>query len=88
MSSFLSHSQMYQFLPALIAPTLSSIAVLCLIDNRNSTFRILSSGYHGLGFLNISLDWNAAGMTGPLYQPWVRPSNLPTFLFPPLPPAC
>ncbi|KAN0062580.1 hypothetical protein ACQY0O_005112 [Thecaphora frezii] len=60
----------YQFLPALIAPTLSSIALLCLIDNRNATFRILSSGYHGLGVLNLTLDWNAAGATGPFYQPW------------------
>ncbi|EPQ31156.1 uncharacterized protein PFL1_01344 [Pseudozyma flocculosa PF-1] len=60
----------YQFLPAMIAPTLSSIAVLCLVNNQNQTFRILSSGYHGLGLLNFTLDWNAAGMTGPFYQPW------------------
>ncbi|PWN48094.1 hypothetical protein IE53DRAFT_212756 [Violaceomyces palustris] len=60
----------YQFLPALFAPTLSSIAVLCLVNNKNKAFRVLSSGYHGLGFLNFTLDWNAAGTSGPFYQPW------------------
>lgn len=61
---------MYQFLPALIAPTLSSVAMLCLVDNKIPAFRFLSSGYHGLGFLNLTFDWNAAGMSGPFYQPW------------------
>lgn len=61
---------LYQFLPALIAPTLSSVAVLCLVNNNNSVFRLLSSGYHGLGFANITFDWNAAGHSGPLFQPW------------------
>lgn len=60
----------YQFLPSLLMPTLSSIALLCMINNRSSAFRILSSGYKGFGILNISLDWNAISSSGPLYQPW------------------
>jgi hypothetical protein len=63
-------SQLYQFLPALFMPTLSSIAILCLFNNKNNAFRVLSSGYKGFGLPNISLDWNAIAMSGPLYQPW------------------
>jgi len=51
-------------------PTLSSIALLCLVNNKSNTFRVLSSGYKGFGLPNISLDWNAISTSGPLYQPW------------------
>jgi hypothetical protein len=51
-------------------PSLSSIAILCLINNKSNTFRVLSSGYKGFGLPNISLDWNAISTSGPLYQPW------------------
>ncbi|CAI2166429.1 11728_t:CDS:10 [Funneliformis geosporum] len=30
----------------------------------------LGSGYHGVGLLNFSLDWNAIGQVGPLFTPW------------------
>ncbi|CAD6972700.1 unnamed protein product [Tilletia controversa] len=62
---------LYQFFPSLIFPTLSSIAVLCLVDNSSRAFRVMSSGFHGFGILNFSLDWTAVGSSGPLYQPWV-----------------
>ncbi len=65
----------YQFIPSLIAPSLSSIALLCLIDNRNPAFRVLSSGFKGFGFLNFSLDWTAVGTSGPLFQPWWAACN-------------
>ncbi|KAK0566916.1 hypothetical protein OC844_000514 [Tilletia horrida] len=68
---------LYQFFPSLIFPTLSSIAVLCLVDNSKRAFRVMSSGYHGFGILNFSLDWTAIGASGPLYQPWWG-----TFAFP------
>lgn len=61
---------LYQFLPSLFMPTLSSMALLCFVDNRNKAFRVLSSGYKGFGLPNISLDWNAVSTSGPLYQPW------------------
>jgi hypothetical protein len=51
-------------------PTLSSIAVLCMVNNSSKAFRVLSSGYKGFGLFNISLDWNAISSSGPLYQPW------------------
>ncbi|MCO5577077.1 hypothetical protein L7F22_030899 [Adiantum nelumboides] len=60
----------YQFLPSLFIPTLSSIAILCIFNNQSHVSQVLSSGYKGFGILNISLDWNAIGSSGPLYQPW------------------
>lgn len=60
----------YQFLPALMAPTLSSLAILCLINNQSTVSGIVSSGYKGFGLFNLSLDWTAAGASGPLFQPW------------------
>lgn len=60
----------YQFLPALFFPTLTSIATLCLIDNRSKLMRTLGSGYSGLGVLDFSLDWSTVGNGGPLYTPW------------------
>lgn len=61
---------MYQFLPSLLMPTLSSMALLCFVNNEIPAFRALSSGYKGFGLPNISLDWNAISTSGPLYQPW------------------
>lgn len=59
----------YQFIPAVLFPTLTSIATLCLISNTNPIMSILGSGYSGFGIGNISLDWSAIGSTGPLYTP-------------------
>ncbi|KAM0786339.1 hypothetical protein ACM66B_001811 [Microbotryomycetes sp. NB124-2] len=60
----------WQFLPALIFPTLTSIAVLCLISNSSLVLRTLGSGYDGFGLLDLSLDWSVVGGTGALYTPW------------------
>lgn len=43
----------WQFLPAVIFPTLTSIAVLCIMNNRNAVMRVLGSGYDGMGFLTF-----------------------------------
>jgi len=60
----------YQFLPFLLFPTLTSIATLCLIDNRSWWMRTLGSGYSGLGVFNLSFDWSSIGSSGPLYTPY------------------
>ncbi|KAK4050273.1 hypothetical protein OIV83_003594 [Microbotryomycetes sp. JL201] len=60
----------WQFLPALIFPTLTSIAVLCLINNSSLVLRTLGSGYDGFGLLDLSLDWSVIGGTAALYTPW------------------
>ncbi|WFD34105.1 hypothetical protein MCUN1_000937 [Malassezia cuniculi] len=59
----------YQFLPSAILPTLSSIAILCLVYPSRIS-RMFGSGYRGFGIANISLDWNVLGASGPLFQPW------------------
>lgn len=49
----------WQFLPSVIFPTLTSIATLCIIDNSSWVMRTLGSGYDGFGYLNfVSLAWN------------------------------
>ena len=61
---------MYQFLPFLLFPTLTSLSVLCLIDNRSWWMRVLGSGYNGLGILDFSFDWSSVGSSGPLFTPY------------------
>ncbi|KAG0658686.1 hypothetical protein C6P46_005682 [Rhodotorula mucilaginosa] len=60
----------WQFFPTVIAPTLSSIALLCIINNRSSIMRVLGSGYDGFGMFDFSLDWAVVGGTGALYTPF------------------
>ncbi|PKY26005.1 OPT superfamily oligopeptide transporter [Rhizophagus irregularis] len=49
---------------------LTSMAILCIIALYSRLMKILGSGYHGVGNLNFTLDWNAIGQPGPLYIPW------------------
>ncbi|CAG8500295.1 7085_t:CDS:10 [Ambispora gerdemannii] len=42
----------------------------------SATIKKLGSGYHGVGILNFSLDWNAIGQSGPLFTPWFASVNL------------
>ncbi|CAG8477442.1 7851_t:CDS:10 [Funneliformis caledonium] len=60
----------WQFFPQYIFTMLTSISILCLMVPFNSDIVRFGSGYHGLGILNFSLDWNAVGQPGPLYTPW------------------
>ncbi|PKC61974.1 OPT superfamily oligopeptide transporter [Rhizophagus irregularis] len=48
----------------------SNMAILCIIALYSRLMKILGSGYHGVGNLNFTLDWNAIGQPGPLYIPW------------------
>ncbi|KAI9015458.1 OPT oligopeptide transporter protein-domain-containing protein [Hyaloraphidium curvatum] len=80
-------SVLYGFLPSYIAPTLTSIAVLCLLGGGpagtiSKTLAQLGSGYRGAGILNFTLDWNYAGITGPLYTPlWSQVNYIVSALF-------
>ncbi|PLW21798.1 hypothetical protein PCANC_02927 [Puccinia coronata f. sp. avenae] len=47
----------YQFIPTVFAPTLSSIAVICLINNTSTFMRVLGSAYTGVGLFSLSFDW-------------------------------
>jgi hypothetical protein len=65
----------WQFVPQYMFTWLTSMALLCLIAPYSRTMKILGSGYHGVGILNFSLDWNAIGQAGPLYTPWLVIDN-------------
>lgn len=43
----------WQFVPSVIFPTLTSIAVLCLVNNQSHVLRTLGSGYNGFGILDF-----------------------------------
>ena len=66
---------LYQFLPLLLFPTLTSVSVLCLVNNRSWWMRSLGSGYTGLGIANLSFDWSSIGTSGPLYTPYWALAN-------------
>ncbi|WWC91168.1 OPT family small oligopeptide transporter [Kwoniella dendrophila CBS 6074] len=58
------------FLPFLLFPTLTSVSILCLVNNESWWMRTLGSGYNGLGVANWSFDWSSIGTSGPLYTPY------------------
>ncbi|KAI8050581.1 oligopeptide transporter [Syncephalis plumigaleata] len=60
----------YNFLPGLMAPVLSSMALLCWTLKDSAGAQVLGSGLRGMGLLNLSLDWSYIGATNPLYTPW------------------
>lgn len=61
----------YQWLPRMFMPVLTSMALLCWINPSNNVLRKLGSGYMGLGMGCISLDWSIISGVGPLFTPWV-----------------
>ncbi|KGB75916.3 hypothetical protein CNBG_1754 [Cryptococcus deuterogattii R265] len=61
---------LYQFLPFLFFPTLTSVSLLCLVNNRSWWMRTLGSAYQGLGMMDFSFDWSSIGSSGPLYTPY------------------
>lgn len=61
---------LYQFLPFLFFPTLTSFSVLCLVNNQSWWLRTLGGAYEGLGMLNFSFDWSSIGTSGPLSTPY------------------
>ncbi|KAI8356384.1 OPT oligopeptide transporter protein-domain-containing protein [Mortierella sp. GBAus27b] len=66
---------LYQWLPRMFMPVLSSMALLCWIQPSNNILRKLGSGHTGLGIGCISLDWSIISGVGPLYTPWWAQCN-------------
>ncbi|KAG0151823.1 hypothetical protein CROQUDRAFT_56718 [Cronartium quercuum f. sp. fusiforme G11] len=64
----------YQFIPTVLAPTISNIAILCLINNQSQFMRVLGSAYNGVGLLNLSFDWAVLTVTG-LQTPFYSSCN-------------
>ncbi|KAF9430236.1 hypothetical protein BGZ76_000907, partial [Entomortierella beljakovae] len=65
----------YQWLPRMFMPVLTSMALLCWINPSSNVLRKLGSGYTGLGMGCISLDWSIISGVGPLYTPWWAQCN-------------
>ncbi|OAV87642.1 OPT family small oligopeptide transporter [Puccinia triticina 1-1 BBBD Race 1] len=65
----------YQFLPSVLAPTLTSISIICIINNRSTFMRVLGSAYTGAGLLTVSLDWTVIGSVGSLFTPFFASFN-------------
>ncbi|KAI9615109.1 hypothetical protein H4Q26_011648 [Puccinia striiformis f. sp. tritici PST-130] len=63
------------FLPSVLAPTLTSISIICIINNRSTFMRVLGSAYTGAGLLTISLDWTVIGSVGSLFTPFYASFN-------------
>ncbi|KAG0271009.1 hypothetical protein BGZ95_001260 [Linnemannia exigua] len=66
---------LYQWLPRMFMPVLTSMALLCWINPSNNVLRKLGSGYMGLGMGCISLDWSIISGVGPLFTPWWAQCN-------------
>ncbi|TPX33533.1 hypothetical protein SeMB42_g07463, partial [Synchytrium endobioticum] len=66
---------LYQFIPGFLAPTLNSVALLCLLgggpsQNIDPLLAQVGSGFNGAGVLAFSFDWNYIGSLGPLITPF------------------
>ncbi|KAG0042933.1 hypothetical protein BGZ83_012015 [Gryganskiella cystojenkinii] len=66
---------LYQWLPRMFMPVLSSMALLCWIKPSSNVLRKLGSGFTGLGIGCISLDWSIISGVGPLFTPWWAQCN-------------
>ncbi|KAL7747726.1 OPT superfamily [Sorochytrium milnesiophthora] len=64
----------YQVLPNLVAPSLSYIAIICLIsDNRIA--QMLGSARYGTGIMSLTFDWGYLGSGNMIYPWWVQVNN-------------
>ncbi|KAG9237072.1 OPT oligopeptide transporter protein-domain-containing protein [Amylocarpus encephaloides] len=65
---------LWQFLPEYIFPMLGSLAFLCWVAPRNPVANFVGSGFGGMGFLNLSLDWsnlsNLSNSNSLFVTPW------------------
>ncbi|ODQ82907.1 hypothetical protein BABINDRAFT_159399 [Babjeviella inositovora NRRL Y-12698] len=71
----------WQFLPELVFPFLSSLAVLCWIAPHNHVVNFLGSGMGGIGLLNLSLDWSNVTSKIMIYPYWVQVVQFTAFVF-------
>lgn len=67
----------YQMLPSLFWPMLSSLPLLCYMVPKYWKVFIMGSGTYGFGLLDLSLDWNVASFFSPLYIPlWANANRI------------
>lgn len=65
--SVLGGVTLWQFLPEFVFPMLGSLAFLCWVAPRNAVANFVGSGFGGMGFLNLSLDWSNLSTNGNLF---------------------
>ncbi|GAM83065.1 hypothetical protein ANO11243_010510 [Dothideomycetidae sp. 11243] len=65
--SVLGGVTLWQFLPEYVFPMLGSLAFLCWVAPENAVANFIGSGFGGMGFLNLSLDWSNVSTNGNLF---------------------
>ncbi|KAK1432295.1 hypothetical protein QVD17_09190 [Tagetes erecta] len=62
----------WYIIPGYLFPTLSNIAILCLVFSKSITAQQIGSGMKGLGLLTFTLDWSvvASYLGSPLVTPF------------------
>lgn len=65
--SVLGGITLWQFLPEYVFPMLGSLAFLCWVAPENQVANFIGSGFGGMGFLNLSLDWSNLSYNGNLF---------------------
>ncbi|POR34348.1 Oligopeptide transporter OPT superfamily [Tolypocladium paradoxum] len=60
---------LWQFLPEFVFPMLGSLAFLCWVAPQNEVANFIGSGFGGMGFLNLTLNWSNI-RTGMFLSPW------------------
>ncbi|KAJ2086761.1 hypothetical protein IW140_005455 [Coemansia sp. RSA 1813] len=72
-------SFLWYFIPGVIFPTLSFLAILCFIAPNNIYANQLGDAFNGVGMLNFTLDWSyisSAYTLSPIAIPWVYACNV------------
>ncbi|KAI9503109.1 oligopeptide transporter OPT family [Coemansia spiralis] len=72
-------SFLWYFIPGVIFPALSFLAILCFIAPHNIYANQLGDAMHGVGMLNFTLDWSyisSAYTLSPIAIPWVYACNV------------
>ncbi|KAI8321861.1 oligopeptide transporter [Martensiomyces pterosporus] len=72
-------SFLWYFVPGVIFPTLSFLAILCFAAPDNIIANQLGDANYGLGMLNFTLDWSfisSAYTQSPIAVPWIMACNV------------
>ncbi|KAJ2522186.1 hypothetical protein H4217_000919 [Coemansia sp. RSA 1939] len=72
-------SFLWYFIPGVIFPALSFLAVLCFIAPNNIYANQLGDAFNGVGMLNFTLDWSYISSSytlSPIAIPWVYACNV------------
>ena len=63
----------WQFLPEFVFPMMGSLAFLCWVAPHSTTANFIGSGFGGMGFMNLSLDWSNVGYLSQMGSMFLTP---------------